>query len=164
MSDGYRLLTEAEWEWIARKAGRERQSIFVWGNDDEVPKMAGNLADETSKGMTKFYIPNYNDGYPGISPVGSFQPDRAGLFDVLGNVREWVHDFYSLEPPKKSELIVDPLGPSYGDVHVVKGSSWRSGTRGVLRSAYREGMGESSTDVGFRVGRYLYVPDNNNME
>ena len=158
-ADGYRLLTEAEWEWVARKAGRDEQTIFVWGDKDEVPKMAGNIADESSKGMTSSYIPNYNDGYAEVAPVGSFPADKAGLYDVLGNVREWVHDFYSLESPGQDEVLVDPLGPSYGDVHVVKGSSWRSGSRTVLRSAYREGVVRGGPDIGFRIGRYLYVPE-----
>jgi hypothetical protein len=47
------------------------------------------------------------------------------------------------------------LGPRFGDAHVIKGSSSRSGTRTTLRAAYREGLAGRRDDVGFRIGRYL---------
>jgi formylglycine-generating enzyme required for sulfatase activity len=50
---------------------------------------------------------------------------------------------------------VDPLGPKFGGAHVVKGSSWQSGTRSTLRPAYRDGLMDRRDDVGFRIGRYL---------
>ncbi|MGE4561547.1 MAG: SUMF1/EgtB/PvdO family nonheme iron enzyme [Rhodospirillales bacterium] len=155
-SDGYRLLTEAEWEWLARKSGKKKQTIFPWGNESVVPFMAGNIADESANGLTSFYVPNYNDGYAKVAPVGSFPAEVSGLFDLTGNVSEWVHDFYSLAPPNEKIVLVDPLGPSFGDTHVIKGSSWRSGTRTLLRAAYRDGLIDRRDDVGFRIGRYLY--------
>ena len=155
-ADGYRLLTEAEWEWLARKAGKKKQTVFPWGNESVVPIMAGNIADESANGLTSFYVPNYNDGYAKVAPVGSFPAEVSGLFDLTGNVSEWVHDFYSLAPPNEKIVLVDPLGPSFGDAHVIKGSSWRSGTRTLLRAAYRDGLIDRRDDVGFRIGRYLY--------
>ncbi len=157
-ADGYRLLTEAEWEWLARKAGRDTKTIFPWGNDATVPKNAGNIADERAKGLTDFFVPNYNDGFRELAPVGSFGAETSGLFDITGNVSEWVHDVYVLNPPKPGEVFVDPTGPDGGLTHVVKGSSWRSGTRTTLRAAFREGAFVTSTadDIGFRVGRYVY--------
>lgn len=154
-ADGYRLLTEAEWEWLARRANRPSQTVFPWGNDAVVPPSAGNIADETARGIVPFYVPNYTDGYAELAPVGSFAVERSGLFDLTGNVSEWVHDFYSLQPPLSNRIEVDPLGPPYGGSHVVKGSSWRSGTRSKLRAAYRDGLSNSRDDVGFRIGRYL---------
>lgn len=155
-ADGYRLLTEAEWEWLARKAGKNRQSIFPWGDNSVVPQKAGNIADESANGLTSFYVPNYNDGFSKVAPVGQFPSEASGLFDLTGNVREWVHDFYALVPPDRNKVYVDPLGHKFGDSHVVKGASWRSGTRTLLRPAYREGLVEKKDDVGFRIGRYLY--------
>lgn len=155
-SDGYRLLSEAEWEWLARRAGRSSQSIFTWGNGSTVPARSGNIADESANGLVQFYVPRYNDGFPRIAPVGSFPAEPSGLFDVTGNVSEWVHDFYTLDPPEKGRIQVDPLGPDFGDLHVLKGSSWKSGTRTELRASYRVGRSSSRDDIGFRIGRYLH--------
>ena len=80
----------------------------------------------------------------------------SGLFDLTGNVSEWVHDWYSLKPPARGSVATDPLGPSFGDSHVVRGSSWRSGNRTTLRAAYRDGLTRGRDDVGFRIGRYLH--------
>jgi formylglycine-generating enzyme required for sulfatase activity len=158
-ADGYRLLSEAEWEWLARKAGRPDRSIFGWGDGATIPRGAGNIADESANGVARNFVPNYNDGHARIAPVGSFAAEKSGLFDLTGNVSEWVHDWYSLEPPAKGSVAVDPLGPSFGDAHVIKGSSWRSGTRTTLRAAYRDGLSSGRDDVGFRVGRYLHGED-----
>ncbi|MCK5778791.1 MAG: PEGA domain-containing protein [Rhodospirillales bacterium] len=155
-ADGYRLLSEAEWEWLARKAGKRNQTIFPWGDKSVVPSNAGNIADEAANGLTDFYVPNYSDGYAEVAPVGSFPAEASGLYDLTGNVSEFVHDYYSLQPPGPGETFVDPLGPRIGDTHVVKGSSWRSGTRTLLRAAYRDGLSNMRDDVGFRIGRYLY--------
>lgn len=155
-ADGYRLLTEAEWEWLARKAGKNQQTIFTWGDKGVVPKDAGNIADESANGLTSFYVPNYTDGFSKGAPVGKFSVEASGLYDMAGNVSEWVHDFYALVPPDRHKVYVDPLGHEFGDAHVVKGASWRSGTRTLLRPAYREGLADKKDDVGFRIGRYLY--------
>jgi formylglycine-generating enzyme required for sulfatase activity len=155
-TDGYRLLTEAEWEWLARRAGKPRQTVFTWGGESVVPKGAGNIADETANGLTRYYVPNYTDGHARAAPVGSYPAEASGLFDLTGNVSEWVHDYYLLLPPAAGKLFVDPVGPAFGDAHVVKGSSWRSGTRSTLRAAFRDGLVEGRDDVGFRIGRYLY--------
>lgn len=155
-ADGYRLLTEAEWEWLARRAGRAKQTVFPWGDEAVVPPMAGNIADEGAQGKVAVFVPGYNDGQAGVAAVGSFKAEPSGLFDLTGNVSEWVHDFYSLEPPVGNAVERDPLGPSFGDSHVVKGSNWRSGTRSELRAAYRDGLMAGRDDVGFRIGRYVY--------
>ena len=155
-ADGYRLLSEAEWEWLARRASRRAQTMFPWGDNPVVPPMVGNIADESARGTVPIYVPNYTDGYSNAAPVGSFAPEPSELFDLAGNVSEWVHDYYSLMPPPPNTIEVDPLGPTYGDSHIVKGASWRSGTRTTLRAAYREGLLDQRDDVGFRIARYLY--------
>lgn len=155
-STGYRLLSEAEWEWLARKAGRSKESIFPWGDEAVIPKGTGNIADETANGKTQFYVPGYVDGYAGIAPIESFNKDRAGLYDLFGNVSEWVHDFYILIPPLKGQTFTDPLGEQTGEKHVIKGASWASGTLTEIRPAYRASSDQGSDKTGFRVGRYLY--------
>ena len=155
-ADGFRLPTEAEWEWLARKAGRQKTSRFTWGDGYIIPPSSGNFADENARGIVDLYIPNYDDGHPRLAAVGSFGPDQAGLFDISGNVSEWVHDLYSLLPPKAGLVELNPFGPSYGDSHVVKGSNWRSGSSTELRAAFRDGVKGGRDDVGFRIVRYLY--------
>ncbi len=155
-SDGYRLLSEGEWEWLARKSGKTKQTIFSWGNETIIPPKAANVADESAKGQVRFYVPNYTDGYAGLAPVGSFNKELSGLCDLAGNVSEWVHDVYSIVPPLAGSTASNPLGQQRGQSHVVKGANFRSGTLTSLRPAFREGLTDGRDDVGFRIGRYLY--------
>ena len=156
-SIGYRLPSEAEWEWLARYAKRSAPTQFVWGNQTTLPKAVGNLADESAKNNVAVYIPRYNDGYPELAPIASFPSDKAGLYDLVGNVSEWTHDVYSVD--NTNETRNDPLGNAYNtgrSGHVVKGSSWRSGTLSELRSAYRLRAVGKADDRGFRIARYIY--------
>jgi formylglycine-generating enzyme required for sulfatase activity len=155
-ADGYRLLTEAEWEWLARKANRAHRTRFVWGDNTVIPKNAVNIADESAKGQVEVFVPKYNDGYAGLAPAGSFQEEKSGLFDLGGNVREWTHDSYSLVPPGDDEVFQDPFDTSLSNSRVIRGASWRSGSLTELRSSYREGTSKAPDDVGFRIGRYVY--------
>ncbi len=157
-ADGYRLLSEAEWEWLARVAGRLGTVRFVWGNETTIPKSSGNFADKSARGNIPQYIPRYDDGFAGVAPVGSFVADAAGLYDMAGNVSEWVHDIYDLQPPKPGQVETNPFGGQYGDRRVIKGSSFRSAAMTSLRSSFRASALQGRDDVGFRVARYLYGP------
>lgn len=159
--DGYRLPTEAEWEWLARKANRQNQTKFVWGNDVTVPKSSGNLADEDAKNaVSTSYIGGYKDGFAQVAPVASFDIEKSGLYDLSGNVSEWVHDYYNLIQPDVGAVELNPAGSDRGEGHVIKGSSWRSATLSELRASYRDSHAGSRDDVGFRVVRYLYGAEN----
>ena len=155
-SDGYRLLSEAEWEWLARKAGKTKQTIFTWGDDTVIPPKTTNVADESAKGQVRFYVPHYNDEYSGVAPVGSFMREASGLYDMAGNVSEWVNDVYSIVVSPANSRVNNPLGRLHGQAHVVKGANFRAGTITTLRPSFREGLSEGRDDVGFRIGRYLY--------
>ena len=156
-ADGYRLLTEAEWEWLARKAGRTKQTRFTWGDNPEIRAPAGNLADQSTRGALTLYISGYTDSFARLAPVGSFAADKIGLYDLSGNVSEWVHDVYSLVPfTNPNDVEVDPMGPTNGSSHVLKGSNWRSATLTELRASFRETATEGRDDLGFRIARYLY--------
>jgi len=153
---GYRLPSEAEWEWLARVAGRSGQTRFTWGDETVIPPKSGNIADEYARGKTEYYVSGYSDGYAAIAPVGSYPPEKSGLYDLTGNVSEWMHDVYVLTPPDGKQTEIDPLGARLGDTHTVKGSNWRSGRLTELRASYREGEKDGRDDIGFRVARYVY--------
>ena len=75
-----------------------------------IPPNVANVSDESAKGQMKFYVPNYNDGYVSAAPVGSFKKELSGLYDIAGNVSEWVHDIYSIMPPIEDTTSENPLG------------------------------------------------------
>lgn len=154
-ADGYRLLSEAEWEWLARKAGKPKQTKYSWGDDDIIPPGSGNIADENANGLMQYFVKDYQDGFAGLAPIGSFKAEPSGLKDLFGNVSEWVHDVYDLVPPDQGRIERDRLGPSGGANHVVKGANYRSGQIGELRPSYRQGLHKGQPDVGFRIARYL---------
>ena len=158
-ADGYRLLTEAEWEWLARVAGKENQSRFVWGNNTVIPKNAANIADESARGSVKNYVPDYNDAAPTVAAIGQFAEEASGLYDQAGNVSEWTHDAYSIVPPPAGKVFENPVLSSTSGLHVIKGANWRSGSLTEIRPAFREGLESARDDVGFRVGRYVYGGD-----
>lgn len=155
-ANGYRLLTEAEWEWLARKSGKSKQSVFVWGDDRVIPKQAINIADESAKGNVKNFVPRYNDGYAKTAPIGSFLQEKSGLYDQGGNVSEWTHDSYSIAPPKSGTVFKNPFDSSTNRSRVIKGANWRSGSITELRPSYREGLTSPRDDLGFRIGRYVH--------
>ncbi len=155
-ADGYRLLTEAEWEWLARKSGKSFQTLFVWGNKLVIPKNATNIADESADGKVKVLVSKYNDGYPELAAVESFTQEKSGLYDQGGNVSEWTHDSYSIIKPKSGKVFQDPFDLTTGITHVIKGANWRSGSITELRPSFREGLIDSRDDLGFRIGRYVY--------
>jgi formylglycine-generating enzyme required for sulfatase activity len=135
----YRLLTEAEWEYAAR-AGTT--TAYYWG--DDIGKGNANCKGCGSQWDAKQ-----------TSPVGSFKPNAFGLYDMAGNVLQWVqdcyHDNYNGAPTDGSEWTSEDCSS-----RVVRGGSW-NGDPQVLRAANRNRLttvGRSSV-LGFRVGRTL---------
>jgi formylglycine-generating enzyme required for sulfatase activity len=155
-ADGYRIITEAEWEYLARRFGKKKQTIFVWGKKATVPVGAGNLADQNSQATLKMYIPGYNDSFPALAPVKSFGAQPEGIFDLIGNASEWVNDSYVLAPMAAGKLEIDPLGGSPRSLtKTVKGSSYVSASLSELRAAFRDGTSEPREELGFRLARYM---------
>ena len=125
----YRLPTEAEWEYAAR-AGTSGDR---YGNLDAIAWHDGNSGDRTH-------------------PVGQKAPNAFGLHDMLGNVWEWVQDWYGGGYPGGS--LTDPRGPGSGSLRVLRGGSWSMalGTAG-RRSRSNRTPGYRNIDLGFRLLR-----------
>jgi formylglycine-generating enzyme required for sulfatase activity len=149
----YRLPTDSEW---SRAAGLPPESgntpeerdgkihDYLWGRQWPPPDQSGNFADAPSK-RGGAGIPGYHDGFKQTSPVGSFPPNALGLFDMAGNVWQWVQDAYK-------------GGNRAKDWGVLRGGSWATSTQAELRAGYRNVIDRSERDVifGFRV---VLVPD-----
>lgn len=149
---GYRLPTEAEWAWVARIRG-EDVLRFTWGEDFPPSSVNENVADNSSAYVTGRILNGYDDGYVVSAPVGSFKANHHQLFDLGGNVSEWIHDVYTI-PAASGVVTTDPLGAQRGDNYVIRGASWALGRLPELRLTYRDYGQRGRDDVGFRIARY----------
>ena len=119
----YRLPTEAEWEYACRAGTTTR---YYNGDDPETLAKVGNVADATFEAKFRDwkYTIKASDGYVFTAPVGSFQPNAFGLYDMHGNADQWCSDWYGADYYAKSPAD-DPTGPDTGHYHrVLRGGSW----------------------------------------
>lgn len=141
----FRLPTEAEWEYAARAGS---SSKWFWGDD---PTMASRYANVAGKGEWTNHFP-MADGHQFTSPVGYYQPNRFGLYDMLGNVWEWCEDYYN-SAAYRDHARRNPRFMS-GTQYVNRGGSWLSWPRTVRcgdRISRQPNQPRSS--VGFRLVR-----------
>ncbi|MBD3221120.1 SUMF1/EgtB/PvdO family nonheme iron enzyme [bacterium] len=145
---GKRLPSEAEWVLAARAGGDGR-----FGGDHET----------LTRDQANFKL----SGHDAPVAVMSYAPSASGLYDMIGNVREWTADRFGTVPPAESLIagggdpdaavaVVDPRGPEIGRLGVVKGGGWYSGSscQAVhVRNGYPRGWGDFA--VGFRCARDL---------
>lgn len=146
---GYRLPTEAEWEYAAREGGRKVR--FGNGKDIASPLEINFYAKEDRK---KPY--SIAGEYRGKTlPVDSFQPNSLDLYDMSGNVWEWCGDWYGETYYAESGNSNNPTGPSAGTYRVVRGGSWLLNPDDC-RAANRDGFNPTNryNDIGFRLVRH----------
>ncbi|MBI5446278.1 MAG: SUMF1/EgtB/PvdO family nonheme iron enzyme [Deltaproteobacteria bacterium] len=148
----YRLPTEAEWEYAAR-AGTEGRNY--WGDKKPDACRHANVHDETSQRINErltWEAHECDDGYAITAPVGTFQPNAFGFYDLIGKVWEWCQDGYAEKYYGESPQ-ADALAAPAGDRRVLRGGAWSNRPR-KARVADRDwsGPGDRSINVGFRLG------------
>ena len=148
-ANGYRLPTEAEWEYAAREGGKKVR----FGNGQNILR-----SDEVNFDARSTIPPPYSEvgQYRGHTvPVDSFAPNALWLYNMSGNVWEWCQDFWDSEYYRHSPSN-NPRGPETGNSRVVRGGSW-SYYPEYCRSAFRNSLHPDNRYyyVGFRVCRVL---------
>ena len=151
--DGYRLPTEAEWAWAIRYGNKTRATKFTWGDRWPPQKDSGNFADRSARDVAPSIIPGFDDGYASTAPVANFKANGLGIYDGMGNVAEWVNDYYSVPTPGQTTAVKNPTGPTTGNNYVIRGSSWRHAGITEMRLSYRDYGASGRPDVGFRIAR-----------
>jgi formylglycine-generating enzyme required for sulfatase activity len=150
---GYRMATEAEWEWAARANRDGTLRKYPWGDALPVPAGAGNFGDRSAQPLLQTFLADLDDGHAATANTGSFAANPLGLYDLGGNVSEWTTDLYTVQPASTA-VAVDPLSAAPGNMHVIRGSSWRHATVTELRAAFRDSGDGRRDDVGLRIARY----------
>jgi len=145
-ANGYRLPTEAEWEYACRAGST---TAYFFGNDP-------------SKLKDYAWFEKNSGGKP--QPAGQKPPNAWGLYDMHGNVWEWCNDFYQVDYYQQSPK-ENPTGPKAGDTKVVRGGAWKFSDE-TCRSAYRynENPGYADVCFGYDIYGFRCVRNTSNVQ
>jgi formylglycine-generating enzyme required for sulfatase activity len=153
VSNGYRLPTEAEWEFVARAASTSKPLKYPWGAELPVVSGTANIGGSEAVNLLGAVLDGHKDEFVAAAAPALFAPNALGFYDFAGNVSEWANDRYLSFVA--STPVTDPLGPNEGKAHTYRGSNWRTVSTSELRFPWREGSVLASDVIGFRVARYV---------
>lgn len=148
------LPTEAQWEKAASWNDLTQEKyVYPWGNDFD--GSLGNFCD-VNCAMDKLADKNSNDGYADTAPVGNYSNGVSpyGVYDMAGNVWEWVNDWYG-ENYYYERTPSNPLGPDSGQKRIIRGGSWVNNSDGVRSTGRFRSLPDGSDGVGFRCASSL---------
>lgn len=150
-ANGYRLPTEAEWEYAAREA--KKNSFYLYSGSSDADSVAWYYSNSYSPTRKDMQGAEGEAGKKAPQEIGTKRPNALGIYDMSGNVFEWCWDYFSLdyyaEGPENN-----PLGPESGTVRVLRGGGWYSHQNMARVSARKYYLPERTKPFyGFRVVR-----------
>ena len=141
-ANGYRLPTIVEWLYLTVDDNQSQTN-----GSGNLSRGIGNIAGREALNRQLRYFEDYVDEYSGLAPVASFRPNSKGLFDVVGNAREWLHN----SAGRSSKY----FGSGKGIDRLAAGSGFKSGSEDELDMLYYVKEVFSKDDIGFRVVREI---------